>query len=112
MEKTINFAGSLPLDMAKFDIAIPYPGTPYYQNDLHSNNRILNYNFQDYVVHQVDKPIFQHENLKWYELREYYSRAYREYSLNPGYILRRLKRSLFMGSPLYNFKYFVSSRWY
>lgn len=110
MGNTIKFAKSLPLDMAKFNIAIPYPGTPYY-HELKRKGLLLSENFEDYIVHQTEKPIFKHENLDWNELKEYYYRGFREYYLNLNYILRRFKRSFFMGDLIYDLKYFLGSKW-
>jgi len=110
MENTIKFAKSLPLDMAKFNITIPYPGTPYYY-ELKRKGLILSENYEDYIVHQTEKPIFKHENLDWDEIKEYYYKAFREYYLNVNYIFRRFKRSLFMGDLFYDLKYFLASKW-
>jgi radical SAM superfamily enzyme YgiQ (UPF0313 family) len=111
IEKTITFAKSLPLDMAKFDIAIPYPGTPYY-HELKAKNSILSEDFEDYVVHRTDKPLFKHENLEWDELKQLYYKAFRKYYLNVYYILRRIKRSFLMNDLIYDINYFIKSKWY
>jgi len=72
---------------------------------------ILSENYEDYIVHQTEKPIFKHENLDWDEIKEYYYKAFREYYLNVNYIFRRFKRSLFMGDLFYDLKYFLASKW-
>ncbi|MDD5772137.1 MAG: radical SAM protein [bacterium] len=110
MEKTIQFSKSLPLSIAKFDICIPYPGTDYYQ-ELLAKGKILHQDWPSYIVHQIEKPIFQHENLDWPTISLYYKRAFREYYLRPSYFWHRFLRSLKNGDLLYDVLYFLKSKW-
>lgn len=110
MAKTINFAKSLPLSTAKFDVCIPYPGTDYYQK-LKAQNRILTQDWSAYCLHQVDKPLFEHEDLSWATLRRYYRRAFREFYLRPAYLWNRFKRDLVKGDLLYDLGYLLKSQW-
>jgi len=110
LKRTIEFAKKLPLDMAKFDICIPYPGTPYY-NELKSERRIKSDNWSKYICHQIDEPLFDHRNLEWSTIRAYYKSAFREFYLRPSYIMRRFMRSLKMGDLLYDFYYFLKAKW-
>jgi len=110
MEKTIQLAKSLPLSTAKFDLCIPYPGTRYFE-ELAAENRIRSRNWADFVVHQVDKPLFDHPNLTWSAINKYYHRAFREFYLRPSYILHRLWRDIRNGDLLYDVAYFLKSKW-
>lgn len=110
MNKTIEFAKKLPLDTAKFDICIPYPGTPYYQ-ELKALGRIRTENWSLYNCHQTKEPLFEHQNLSWPTITAYYKRAFREFYLSPSYIFRRFLRSLRKGDLLYDTYYFFRTKW-
>lgn len=110
MRHTIAFAKKLPLDIAKFDICIPYPGTPYYK-ELKSGGRILSEDWSKYNCHQIDEPLFDHPNLKWRTIGIYYKKAFKEFYLRPRYIFGRFIRSLKMGDLMCDARYFLKSRW-
>jgi radical SAM superfamily enzyme YgiQ (UPF0313 family) len=110
IEKTIEFSKHLPLDIAKFDICIPYPGTPYY-NELESEGRILSKDWSRYNCHQLETPLFEHPNLAWRDLSRYYKKAFREFYLRPAYISRRLRRDLKYGDIFSDMKYFIQTEW-
>ena len=110
MSNTIEFAKRLPLDMAKFDICIPYPGTLYYK-ELKSGGRILSEDWSQYNCHQIDKPLFNHPNLAWPIIGSYYKRAFREFYFRPSYILKRFARSMKMGDLAHDIYYFLKSKW-
>jgi len=110
MKKTINFSKKLPLDVAKFDICIPYPGTPYYKQ-LEKDGRIKSKNWSKYICHQTKEPLFEHLNLSWPILEVYYKKAFREFYLRPSYAIRRFIRSLKMGDLMYDLKYFLKTKW-
>lgn len=110
MKKTIEFAKKLPLDIAKFDICIPYPGTPYYDS-LKSEGRIKTEDWTKYICHQINEPLFEHPDLSWETIGFYYKKAFREFYLRPNYIMRRFFRSIKMGDILYDAQYFLKSKW-
>jgi anaerobic magnesium-protoporphyrin IX monomethyl ester cyclase len=110
MKRTIEFASKLPLDIAKFDICIPYPGTPYYK-ELTGEGRIRSKDWSRYLCHNIDMPLFDHPHLSWPVLREYYKKAFRRFYLRPGYIMRRFFRSLRRGDLVYDCCYFLKSKW-
>jgi len=111
MGKTIEFAKSLPLSTAKFDLCIPYPGTGYYKL-LASQGRILSRDWGEYRLHQIEKPLFEHENLDWETIGRYYKKAFRGFYLRPAYVWRRLKRDLQKGDLFYDLDYLLKSRWF
>jgi anaerobic magnesium-protoporphyrin IX monomethyl ester cyclase len=110
MKNTIAFAKRLPLDIAKFDICIPYPGTPYYQ-ELESEGRIRSKDWSKYICHQTEEPLFDHPNLAWAAIEKYYKKAFREFYLRPAYVARRFARSLRTGDLLHDLSYFLRSKW-
>jgi radical SAM superfamily enzyme YgiQ (UPF0313 family) len=110
MARTIEFSKRLPLDIAKFDICIPYPGTQYYK-ELKSQNRIRSEDWSKYICHQTREPLFDHSDLDWNTIGRYYKKAFREFYLRPAYLARRFMRSLLKGDLLYDIKYFLSTRW-
>ena len=67
IKKTIAFAKSLPLDIAKFDICIPYPGTPYFKELEKGGMR--SHNWEKYNCHQTDEILFEHPVVSWPTLR-------------------------------------------
>jgi radical SAM superfamily enzyme YgiQ (UPF0313 family) len=110
MKKTIAFSKKLPLDIAKFDICIPYPGTPYYKQ-LKKDGRIKSENWSKYICHQTEEPLFEHPNLSWPIIKVYYKKAFREFYLRPSYIIKRFIRSLKRGDLIYDACYFLRSKW-
>lgn len=110
MRRTIEFACKLHLDIAKFDICIPYPGTAYYK-ELKSTGRIRTENWSDYICHNIEKPLFDHPNLAWPVIRKYYGKVFRSFYLRPKYITRRFFKSLKMGDQLYDMYYLLKARW-
>lgn len=110
MRRTIEFSKKLPLDIAKFDICIPYPGTPYFK-ELKAAGRIRSGDWSKYVCHQTDEPLFDHPNLKWSVISAYYKNAFREFYLRPSYIRRRFIKSMRSGDLLRDIYYFLSAKW-
>ncbi len=110
MERTIQFAKKLPLDIAKFDICIPYPGTPYYE-ELKLQGRIKSVDWSKYNCHQIDVSLFDHPNLTWSVIRSYYKKAFRDFYLRPTYIIRRFMRSFKMGDLIYDIQYLLKAKW-
>lgn len=108
MRETIDFAKSLPLDTAKFDVCTPYPGTRYFQ-ELNSEGRIKSKDWSKYNVHQTKELLFDHPNLSWKQISNYYHKAFREFYLRPGFILRRLIKSLRRGDLYYDLLYLIKS---
>lgn len=106
MQKTIDFAKSLPLTTAKFGICIPYPGTAYFK-ELEAEGRIKTYDWSKYKIHQVEDPLFDHPNLAWNEISMYRKKAFREFYLRPSYAYRRLKRDIRMGDIFFDISYFI-----
>lgn len=109
--RTVAFAKSLPLDIAKFDMCIPYPGTPYFR-ELEKEGRIRSKDWARYNCHQIDDPLFAHPAVSWPVLQKQYKEAFRAFYLRPGYIARRCAKSLMAGDLFYDALYFLKSKWW
>jgi|SRR3989344_1334869 len=110
MRDTINFAKKLNLDIAKFVITIPYPGTELY-NDLNKKGLIKKKDWSKYFMHSSDSRIFEHPNLKWETIEKYYKKSFREYYLRPAYIYKRLIRSIKKKEVLKDIRAFLKTKW-
>jgi radical SAM superfamily enzyme YgiQ (UPF0313 family) len=88
IEQTIAFSKALPLDLALFHIAVPYPGTPFWFEALEQGwLRVQRWeDFDMYSSTTVEYP-----NLTAEQLQRAARRAAREWSLRPGPIWTFLK---------------------
>lgn len=85
MRDTIDFAKSIPLDSAHFAIATPYPNTEMWKNyDIRIGS------WDQLKHHDPDSIIFTPEELSQGMIRKYYKKAYKEFYLRPGFVLRRI----------------------
>jgi len=92
LEKTIDFAKELNLDLCKFTFAIPYPGTLLYE-EWDRKGYIKSTEWSDYFFHNpiLSKKIFEHPDLDWRTLHKYYKKAYRKIFFNLPYIIKKLR---------------------
>lgn len=109
--ETISFAVELDMNISKYDIAVPLPGTRMFEQ-LDSQGFIKTKDWSAYIFHRTDIEIFQHPSLSWSELEELYHLAYRKTYLRAGYIIKRFVRGLRTGDIWYDFLYFIKSRWH
>lgn len=87
-EETARFVIDTAIDLPRFAVLTPFPGTPLY-NRLDAQGRILTRNWELYDGQHV---VFQPRNMTIQELQEGHQRAWRQvYSM--GAIARRLGRS-------------------
>lgn len=106
MKKTIDYATSLPLDLLKFSIAIPFPGTRMF-NEYLKKDMIKSYDWDDYHMYGEGK-LFTHENLTYLEIQDYLNSTYNKTMfLNPSYYARRFIRGVKTGELLSDAYYFV-----
>ncbi len=83
--KTIKFTLKIsPDDVAYYNIATPFPGTPLY--DRVTENGWLR--ITDFDKYDCKTPIFETPTLSMKELEELLEKAFRSYYLRPTYILR------------------------
>ncbi len=92
IRETIDLAKSLPLDIALFHIAAPYPGTPFFF-DVVENGWFREGTRWEEV--DMDKgTVLQYENLSAEDLMGWQRRAFREWALRPGPVMTYLKMLL------------------
>ncbi len=89
IKQTIAFSKSLPLDIALFHVAAPYPGTPFFfevaENDwFRPNTRWEQVDMDKGTV--LDYPTLTAEQLLYWQ-----KRAFREWAFRPGPIFTYLK---------------------
>jgi radical SAM superfamily enzyme YgiQ (UPF0313 family) len=89
IRETIDFAKELPLDVALFHVAAPYPGTPFFFEVLENNWFRAGTQWE-----QVDMDkgtVLDYGGLKAEELEYWQKRAFREWAFRPGPMLTFLK---------------------
>ncbi len=99
IRQTINFAKSLPLDLALFHIAAPYPGTPFFfevirEGWFRKGTRWEQVDMDKETV--LDYPHLPAERLMYWQRR-----AFREWAFRPGPMLTYMKMLL---SDIHTFK--------
>ena len=82
VRQTIDFAKSLPLDIALFHIAAPYPGTPFFFEVMKKGWFRPGTKWEQVDMDKetvVDYPAMPAERLEYWQ-----KRAFREWALRPG----------------------------
>jgi anaerobic magnesium-protoporphyrin IX monomethyl ester cyclase len=88
IDQTIAFAKSLPLTLALFHIAVPYPGTPFYYEAV-ENGWISATRWEDLDMDR--STVLNYPELSADELTYHAKRAFREWALRPGPAITYLK---------------------
>ncbi|MCL2134102.1 MAG: cobalamin-dependent protein [Candidatus Bathyarchaeota archaeon] len=92
--KSIKFAEEVsPDEIAYYNIATPYPGTPMY-DEVMKNGWIRNTNFDDYDATQ---PIFETPQLSMQDLQDLYDYAFKSFYTRPSYVLRMWRKGFSTG---------------
>jgi len=89
MQETIDFAKSLPLDVAGFCVTIPFPNTELYQ-EAKKRGELLNPDYSEYLVNFPEKIFYLPKGLKEETVFEYLNKAYREFYMRPSYLWKQL----------------------
>jgi anaerobic magnesium-protoporphyrin IX monomethyl ester cyclase len=89
IQQTIKFAKQLPLDIALFHVAAPYPGTPFFFEVLENN--WFRPGTQWEQVDMDKSTVLDYPGLKAEELEYWQKRAFREWAFRPGPIWTYLK---------------------
>lgn len=89
IQQTIKFAKALPLDIALFHVAAPYPGTPFFFEVLENN--WFRPGTQWEQVDMDKSTVLDYPGLKAEELEYWQKRAFREWAFRPGPIWTYLK---------------------
>ncbi|OGZ34757.1 MAG: hypothetical protein A2174_02320 [Candidatus Portnoybacteria bacterium RBG_13_41_18] len=94
MQKTIDFAKELDLDVASFTIAVPYPGTRMWNIIKEQNGEIFLKKWQDFH-HTAGRGTFCMPGMATpQEIENMYKMAHREYYFRLSYILRHASKFL------------------
>ena len=89
MQKTIDFAIELDPLIANFSMMTPYPGTKVYEI-VKRQGRFLIIDWEDYVFFQ-QAARYEMGDMTAELVEEMYRKAYRQFYLRPGPIMRRVK---------------------
>jgi len=89
IQETIDFSKTLPLDLAIFHIAAPYPGTPFFFMVMENNWFKPGTRWEQVDMDQ--STVLQYGNLNAEDLEREARRAMREWMFRPGPIITYLK---------------------
>jgi anaerobic magnesium-protoporphyrin IX monomethyl ester cyclase len=88
IQDTINFAKSLPLDIAQFSILVPFPGTPI-RAIIEKEGEILEKDWSKYDNIE-GKALFEHNHLNKELMERMHKQAYNEFYMRPKFILSKI----------------------
>lgn len=100
IKETINFVLKLDPDYAQFPVAIPYPGTEFY-NLVKEKGWLKSDNWADY---NGERAVVEYPDLKREEIEKASKAAYRNFYLRPKYILKKTKEAKSIGEYIQLFK--------
>ncbi len=89
IRETIDYAKQLPVDIALFHIAAPYPGTPFFYEVVENNWFRPGTKWEE--VDMDRSTVLDYENISAERLEYWQKRATREWSLRPGPMITFLK---------------------
>lgn len=89
IKETIAFAKSLPLDLALFHVAAPYPGTPFFFEVI--DNGWFRPGTRWEEVDMDKGTVLQYDNLSADQLMYWQKRAFREWAMRPGPVWTYMK---------------------
>ncbi len=101
VKQTIDFAGRLNPDVAKFHILKPYPGTEVYDYLL-SKNLILTKDYDQFGIHTP--PVHRLEKMLPSEMLEWQKEAYKRFYLRPARIFKQILRIRTFNRLIVNFQ--------
>jgi radical SAM superfamily enzyme YgiQ (UPF0313 family) len=92
IKETIAFAKSLPLDIALFHVAAPYPGTPFFFEVARNNWFRAGTRWEE--VDMDESTVLDYPDLSAEELEYWQKRAFREWAMRPGPMMTYVKMLL------------------
>jgi len=96
MQKTIDFAKRLDLDLALFNIAIPYPGTKMYE-EIKEKGEFLVKDWEDFY-HTSGRMIYKLDGMASpQEVGAMYRKANKEFYFRPGYMFKKVSEFVIKG---------------
>lgn len=90
--QTIQFAKKLLPDIAMFYLPMPYPTSDLAQICRQSGGLRENASWKDYLLVDFDNPVYINPLIGKEKMRSIYRQAYREFYLNPFYLLRCIRK--------------------
>jgi len=93
IRQTIDFAKKLPLDIALFHVAAPYPGTPFFFEVV--ENKWFRPGTRWEQVDMDKGTVLDYPNLSAERLLYWQKRAFREWAFRPGPVLTYLKMLMY-----------------
>ena len=93
IRQTIDFAKKLPLDIALFHVAAPYPGTPFFFEVV--ENKWFRPGTRWEQVDMDKGTVLDYPNLSAERLLYWQKRAFREWAFRPGPVLTYLKMLIY-----------------
>jgi radical SAM superfamily enzyme YgiQ (UPF0313 family) len=90
LRKTVEFAKSLRIDVAHFNVFTPFPGTDLYQLAL-KEGKILHSDYDSYRMHSAKEARLPYvpEDFTEEELKRMAVKAHKEFYLRPRYVLEQ-----------------------
>lgn len=92
IQQTIAFSKELPLDIALFHIAAPYPGTPFFHEVV--KNKWFRPGVRWEEVDMDESTVLDYPDLPAERLEYWQKRAFREWALRPGPMMNYLRMLL------------------
>lgn len=89
IQETISFSKTLPLDIALFHVAAPYPGTPFFFEVVENGWFRPDTNWEEVDMDQGT--VLDYANLKAEDLLYWQKRAFREWAFRPGPVWTMIK---------------------
>jgi len=91
IRQTIRFAKSLDVDIAYFQILVPYPNTPLYK-EIKEEGLIVSNDWNSYVQHSIvgTEPIVRTRYLSSRQLKFWNAYAFLAFYLRPRFLLRQI----------------------
>lgn len=89
IQQTINFAKSLPLDIAAFSILIPFPGTKIYKDAL-KTGELKKISYKNYIPCEARKLAFIPKGLSERQIIDFQKKAYKQFYFRPKIILKEI----------------------
>ncbi len=86
LENTVKFAVKLNSDYAQFGIAMPFPGTEFYE-EAEKNNWLKTHDWSKFEA--SENSVLEYPGLKSEEIADMAKKAYLKFYLRPYYILKR-----------------------
>lgn len=111
MQDTINFAKKLKLDIAKFNVTIPLPGTEIF-NMWEKQGQIKTRDWAKYNFYSPYNIIYDHPTLSHDILKRYYRKAYLSFYFSFSFLVRRLMGGIKRKTILRDIKLFFQTNWF